>query len=153
MRTGVLFIVILGLGCEIPLESNSTYDENSANRVGNASLFGVYEGAGTSLSSSDPLWSIELESYECGGVVDGFLRFEGIEDSIPLFGAVSGNTLELSTLGEEPSIELIGSFQSHRTVEGIWTHDDGSGGQWSVAFQRYSEEDTPCRFADVLLAD
>ena len=153
MRTGVLLMVILGLGCEVPLESNSTYDENSANRVGNASLFGVYTGVGTSLSSSDSLWNIELESYECGGAVDGVLRFEDTEDSIPLSGTVSGNTLELSTLGGEPSIELIGSFQSHRIVEGIWIHVDGGGGQWSVAFQRYSEEDTPCRFADVLLAD
>ena len=151
MRCAIL-LMTLALGCEIPLEAETEFEPSSAQRVGNASLFGVYEGESASEDSDGDAWTITVEAYDCGGYLEGEVTRTG-STSFPVSGTVAGNSIEMTAAEDGQEFTLQGTFQSYQEISGLWVGAEGAGGSWSARFKQYSEESTPCRFADVLLAD
>ena len=94
MRCAIL-LMTLALGCEIPLEAETEFEPSSAQRVGNASLFGVYEGESASEDSDGDAWTITVEAYDCGGYLEGEVTRTG-STSFPVSGTVAGNSIEMT---------------------------------------------------------
>ena len=142
----------LALGCEIPLEAETEFEPSSAQRVGNASLL---ECMRARVPLKIPMGMHGRSQWRPMTAV-GIWRERQTRTgstSFPVSGTVAGNSIEMTAAEDGQEFTLQGTFQSYQEISGLWVGAEGAGGSWSARFKQYSEESTPCRFADVLLAD